>query len=431
MRKLGKGQSVTFFITREIQERIRNCANRKSSDALAVTDVLLWSISETWSDTEKCIPLWAVQGFRHQRQETVWNNKIAGSEHDSTLDSLDLASYFEDEAMSLEKRYLPTYQPLSLNTHGLAANDVSDRQEQIDQIKAKCERFQIGSFMSATLSEEQERELAPEMEQERQAEKPSRVQPRHHTIHPDVLRLVQRGTLNRNGGGFLPAFESFNRSTAGQLANAGDFGQALLVTTDFANTVCLTPDSNSNYFHRPVQWILTLRKQARGHPPVMVVLSPWEANELIVQIENSSHAYLHSYAPRLSLSFQTLQDLRLCTAPPLPGDWTPPPRSLILRLNLFAGQLYFEDMDEYKETCAVLGLSCEPNDGTVVVGDDGFIGKGAIYPECQFTRSPTTFLRVVMSNIRRNCQDISKTHVGRMLAGEILTERDFTAACED
>ncbi|RYO87685.1 hypothetical protein DL766_002059 [Monosporascus sp. MC13-8B] len=187
MRKLGRGQSVTFFIPQEIQERIRNCASLDTNAPLTVTDVLLWSISETWTDTEKSIPLWAMQGFRHQRQEVIWNNKIAhGSE--LTLESRDLQGYFEDEAMSLEERYHPSHQTTGHVFSSLAADkELAQRKEQVDRIRATCERYQIASFSSATLSEEQERELAPEMEQERQTERPNLMEPKQHTIHRDVL----------------------------------------------------------------------------------------------------------------------------------------------------------------------------------------------------------------------------------------------------
>ncbi|KAK7755219.1 hypothetical protein SLS62_002724 [Diatrype stigma] len=390
---------------------------------LTVAHVLLWSISETWIDTEKSIPLWAVQGFRHQRQEDIWNKRIA-DEPNLALDCHDLDGYFEEEAMSIEKRYHPRNQASSLDSISQTTGSIPDRQEQVDRIKQKCERFQIASFSAAALSEEQERELAPEIESERQTEKLNPMQPKGHSLHPDVLRLIQQGDLRLHGGGFLSAFSSFSRSTEGQLTDSKYFGQDLLVTTDFANTVELDLDSHSDSFHRPVQWVLTLGKQATTERSILVILSPWEANELILGIASNSNVHLHSYAARPNLSFPTLQDLRLCATPALPAHWMPPPTSLILQLNLFAGQLYFEDMKEYKEVCAFLGLSCVPNDGAFAVGADGFVGKGAMYPNCRFTQSPTEFLRMIMES-RRNCQDISKTHVGRMLAGEVLTERDF------
>ncbi|RYP92762.1 hypothetical protein DL770_001151 [Monosporascus sp. CRB-9-2] len=293
MRKLGKGQSVTFFIPQEIQERIKNCASLGTNMPLTVTSVLLWSISETWTDTEKSIPLWAMQGFRHQRQEAIWNSKIA---HKSklTLESGDLRGYFEDEAMSLEQRYLPRHQTPGHVFSSLAANnELTERKEQVDRIRATCERYQTASFSSATFSEEQERELAPEMERERQAERPNPMEPKQHIIHPDVLELVQRGNLNLNGGGFLAAFESFNRSTARRLANPVEFGQDLLVTTDFAKAVKLTAESHSDAFHRSVQWVLTF-KNGTVDNQFLVILSPWEANELFLEIEKSNFVHLHS-----------------------------------------------------------------------------------------------------------------------------------------
>jgi len=45
--------------------------------------------------------------------------------------------------------------------------------------------------------------------------------------------------------------------------------------------------------------------------------------------------------------------------------------------------------------------------------------------ECEFETSPITFLSVVLKGIRRDGARIERTHMGRILAGEVLTHRDF------
>jgi hypothetical protein len=301
------------------------------------------------------------------------------------------------------------------------------RQAQLRLIEKKCEAFEVFTFGSATLQEEQERELAPEIEQERQVERPPQEVPLVHKLHPDVRNLVQRGMLNVSGGSFVTAFGSLHQSSAAQLVDTHKFGKELLVTTDFARTVRLTSISCSDAFYRSVQWVLT-SKSGPGFS-FLVILSPWEANELLPEIEKSNHVYLHCYAPRPNFSFPSLQDLKLFSTPPLPPGWTAP-RHTVMQLNLFAGELYFESWDEYRELCTYLGLSYVPNDGISKVAADGFVGR-AIYPQCQFTHSPTFFLRTFLANIRRNRQDISRTHVGRMLSGEILNNGDFTNVAQN
>ncbi|KAK6843834.1 hypothetical protein PG987_004694 [Apiospora arundinis] len=426
MRKLGKGQSITFFVPREIQEKIR-LSRTAGQDGrhITVLDVLLWSISETWSDTYKSIPLWATQGLRHQRQEAIWAEMTKTGGRD--LSSGDIADYFEDEAISLKERYDPrscnTSQALlaSHSTHPQLAG----RQKQIELIRTKCEQFGIETFGSATLQEEQERELAPEIEQERQVQHPQPLNPANHKLHRDLRRLISTGSPNLSGGAFASAFTAFKNCSAASLVNLHEFHGNLLVTRDFARTLSPAETSKSDAFQRPVQWILTTKELPMG--VYLIVLSPFEANLLLPSIKDSPHVKLHVYAPRTNLSFPCLQDLKLYTTPALPTSWIVP-YMVIQQLNLFSGQLYFQDLREYQELCAYLGLSCTGNDGSTAVAVDGFVGKCARYPLCQFTRSPNAFLQFIMANVRRDRQDISRTHIGRMLTGEILVKDDFSSS---
>lgn len=44
---------------------------------------------------------------------------------------------------------------------------------------------------------------------------------------------------------------------------------------------------------------------------------------------------------------------------------------------------------------------------------------------CEFEVSPVAFLSEVDKKIRRDCMGMEKMHMGRILAGDILTESDF------
>lgn len=53
---------------------------------------------------------------------------------------------------------------------------------------------------------------------------------------------------------------------------------------------------------------------------------------------------------------------------------------------------------------------------------DGFI----VAPDrAMFIRSPLKFLKVLMSQIRKDGQEIDKTHIGKLLDGKLLTIDDF------
>lgn len=54
------------------------------------------------------------------------------------------------------------------------------------EIRSHCEWFDSTKFIAAALQEEQERELSPEIEAERQVEKPRPAKPMRHIIYKDV-----------------------------------------------------------------------------------------------------------------------------------------------------------------------------------------------------------------------------------------------------
>jgi hypothetical protein len=159
----------------------------------------------------------------------------------------------------------------------------------------------------------------------------------------------------------------------------------------------------------------------------MVIISQWEANHLKAELakqQNPALVTLHAYLPRHSLTCRSMEDLTTYTVPAtLPAGWTAP-AELVMQLNLIAGQLYLRSYEEYVRLCRYLGLAYTENKSNEVVAPDGFVGRRG-YPECGFEASPVVFLADVYKKIRRDCVGIERTHMGRVLAGDFLTERDF------
>ncbi len=129
---------------------------------------------------------------------------------------------------------------------------------------------------------------------------------------------------------------------------------------------------------------------------------------------------LHAYVPRPALEFSPLDRLDL-----FPGradfDISMIPPRLVIQLNLFAGQLYMRPFQEYTEVCDILGLAWSSQLDVEVQSDGFIIIEGNLTPN----RSPVKFLRLLMTKIRRNCQTIEKTHMGRVLDGSLLDDSDF------
>jgi hypothetical protein len=420
MRKLGKGQSVVFCISEEIQSKIYTVTGNPTNVSINVSDVLMWAIWETYADLRRNMPLWAMQGTRFERQKAIWAEATSSS---GILMSLQQAEKFlENEAQTLEYRYKPFTTTTGDQPH-LFSN--SEESSSLAAIRKRCEEFDTFHFKSSTLQEEQERELSPEIEQERQVERPYPAEPELHLLHPHVISFVATGRVPSPSPAFIPAFQTLSNTSAAAHLDVDEFPRGVLTTADYTRTVKLAgrnPCADS--YQRPIQWILT---STRGGQVVedLVVISPYEAQELMPVIKKSKSVFLHLYAPQPNLAFPSLDGLKLYTVPPLGADWQLP-CCLRLQLNLFAGQLYFGSPNDYRETCEILSLAWKPTEEGITVEADGFIVRKRDDPKMTFKKSPVKFLKVLLTKIRRDCEGIDKTHWGRILGGEIMRKSDFS-----
>ncbi|KAF2447904.1 hypothetical protein P171DRAFT_518926 [Karstenula rhodostoma CBS 690.94] len=423
MRKLGKGQSVVFCIPEEIQGKILECTSKAAPTDINVSDVLAWAIKETCGDLSRCMPLWASQGQRYEKHKNLLRG-IATTKEEAE-------SFLEDEAQTLESRYRPSSQSSDAKIRTLGETN-----ENLQMITQRCREFGTTTSRSATFQEEQERELAPEVEEERQIERPAPAEPEQHTLDNDLKRLLDEGIFAKNSRTFIPAFQAVKDVSAAKSFDVDQFPTGLLVTEDYIRNVkrpARLPSKSfvSDSYHKPIQWILsvvTSRSSSRAKTQAnlkkadaLVIISPFEADQLLEQIRASSYVTLHVYAPRSNKTYEPLDDLDLYTiGRPFNPDL---PRDLINQLNLFAGQLYFRSYDEYLETCKFLGLASAATLDGQTVQSDGFIVPPS--GTWKFRDSPVRFLKDLVVNVRRGGEGVDKTHLGRMLEGEILQEKEF------
>ena len=129
------------------------------------------------------------------------------------------------------------------------------------------------------------------------------------------------------------------------------------------------------------------------------------------------------------MSVCTLEDLLFCAVSAVPKPWSHPP--FIMQLNLFAGQLYLRSYKEYLSVCRFLGLCFRPPYAQIQVACDGFLSPTSrpefdevMVEECPFMISPVGFLRMLMA-FRRKWQNFQKSHLGRILSGELLVREKF------
>lgn len=434
LRMLGEGQSVIFCVPEEIQKKIRPDKSKETLPAdqeISVVNILTWAIGETWRDIHRSMGLWACQGRRNEHHREIWKQARSTRETEPGQTQQihfgrSLAEkYLEDEAQTLDRRYRPRMKQ-SLKE--------SEQSTDTDPISLRCAEFKNLDLGSAALQEEEERELSPEIEQERQDERPPEATPALHKVHHDIKEFVQLGAVLDSSKGYGPAFLALRKTKAGEFCDVSQFRSRLLASEDFASTIEPRGSSDAlDSYQRSVQWILTSGPPAGdddtkpGTIEHMMVISPFEARELLPAIQQSDVVALHLYAPRSNLSYRPLDTLDLYTVPERLKTRRIP-RRLATELNLFAGQLYFDSFERYVDACRFLGISYEtPKEGEEIAAD-GFIlrdGEGRVGGESGLRSSPVAFFKALHMGIRRNCESIDKTHMGKLLDNQLLQPSDF------
>ncbi|CAI4214055.1 unnamed protein product [Parascedosporium putredinis] len=348
MRKLDMDNPSSFAYHERSESR--------SGEEIKVSDILIWSIRETWISLQRGVQLWASQGWRHQRHQNLW---VQSTQHEEPLAENEALHFLEDEALTILQRYKPE---------------------------------RPGERHLGSLGEEQERELDPETERERELERPPPTAPAKHSLHGDVQQFVLTGALPSSSPGYMRAFKSLDSTQAGKEFGMAYFPETraptLLVSSDFATTVSIPKHQKIalDHYLRSVQWVVTNKGQ---------------------------------------LGVPSLDNLRLFTYPePVKAKV---PRVLTVGLNVFAGQLYFNDHKMYVATCRFLGLSWQKAREGEELDADGFMAKdqrGRVGGKSGFYKSPIRLMRDLME-IRYGSQASPRTHMGAMLGNRLLSEKDF------
>lgn len=428
MRKLGKGQSLVFCAPAEIERAILQETDKKISATIEVPDILKWCILNTCHQTRKLIPLWATQGLRYQRAQVTKAqllelDTVAGEDCDERSAQLARA-LLEDEAQSIESRYGSgerTVDELML-FEGDAAESLKGHGDQIELIRQKCQQFGVHTLHAAALREEQERELFPENEREREVERPRVAQPLIPTLHKDVVRFVREGDIDLKSSAFLPAFSLLSQTGAKKHLNSVlEWPTDLVITTDFAKTVRIPRHELMDSFLQPVQWVLTSNDEGSK---VVVVISPWEADQLLPDIRRGRYVTLHIYSPRVRVSQRPLDDLMFCPVPNTSN--LSPVRHNIIFLNIFAGQLYFKNYDQYCSFCRNLGLHLRLSRSQTITAEKKSI-TAALDDSHKNDPNPeeTVDFLGTITTLRRKGQSFGQSHMGKICQDRLITMGNF------
>ena len=418
MRKLGGGHSVIFCGPPEIDRELHKFAGMDRRDRVEVRDVIHWSMHQTCYNTRKLVPIWAKQGMSY-RQRSLASREIISGFPEALL---------EPEAKTLEQHYGFERSQAAFFTSGPLATDPT-----IKQILERCKGFGVKSSAGAPMLEEQERELCHEIESERETQRPPPAEARKHKVTTHLRAFIESGKLPElsiRQEAFLPAFDVLLKTAAAEHMERGAWPHTLLVTADFADTVdSKKRDKGMDDYLMLVNWVMS----SRVDPSVLIVLSPWEVNNLISRIRVSKAITLHMYAPRATKASPSYTKLDYYTLPPVSPNMpllASPYSSVVDLLGLFSGELYFEDYASYERICGFLGLYYKdaPAQKEVLISPDGHVKcpearKTLGMPLSPFERSPLPLLRI-LTGLRRKGQSYLSTHVGCMLHGRQLRRED-------
>jgi hypothetical protein len=414
MRQLGKGHYVMFFAPGEVDRRIRSLIpNRMASgDRIKVLDVVRWAMHETCESISHYLPFWVQQGIDHHKRFRAYE------EHRSAAHSNDLRrAWLQSELQTLEEMYWIA-----------ARTDVSLEINSVPSVSQRTEKLGLGvmKLVNIRIAEEQEREVNHEVEA-RHRRRPSpttnhlplslpRVQPARHVIHGDIRKFIETGILQRSSMHISPLWVPLDMANA--LDSTTEWSPSPLATADFVKTTLDSDGLHLTEFLRPVNWILS---SGTGKNSIVIVISPYEANELLPIIRKSNKVRLHIYAPRLSSTMHSFSDLTFYSIPDSPGRPWPAPMHIRIELNLFSGQLYFDSREEYENVCVLLALWMA-HPGTERSDIDGFVPPAyRTRRESPFARSMVPILKT-LTGLRRKGVDYNRTHLGQILNAKPLSE---------
>jgi len=357
---------------------------------------------ETCRDIAHHLPHWAQQGVDHHRRFSAYKR------YDLTGDLEVLRnSWLLPESQTLEEMYEPVSRAQGAGL-GPGING-------IPSLRERLQRLGVTQLTDVRMAEEQEREVNHEVEFEGHAEHPPKVFPAKHIVCNEIRNFASSGILAKSPTNIVPLFTPTKIDKA--LDSMAEWSPSPLATRDFAITTTDSSDTDLTDYLRPVNWILS---SGDGKRSVAIVISPYEANELLPIIRKSGKVRLHIYSPRVTSSMRSFSDLTFYTIPKSP-KWTAAAH-LRTELDLFAGQLYFDSVQEYRRLCVLLALHIV-HPGAKHIEVDGFVPRA--YRTDRTRRSPLTTSAIAtfkrLTALRRKGMGFGGTDLGRVLDARPLS----------
>ncbi|KAG9568088.1 hypothetical protein KCU71_g3382, partial [Aureobasidium melanogenum] len=431
LRQLGEGQSLCFIAPTEVHRSICDMKGCEYDTALTSFDVLAWSINESCRALETAKPLRTMQGLEYLRQQKVINQHLPSKSPSTSVTANKAGTkrfwseIQENESRSLELLYGVHAEHISVAERWL---DRGSSNLMMQHLICQFDSTEKATVEDCNIDNEQEREIAHEIEREVGVELSPPAFPCQHAISEGICRYIETGkSSDLEECGVMRAFAALRDTSAARTLKRQNIDPAvfdLWVSHDFWLAVDLPQSSPRDHYMPPVNWVLRSTKNNS-----LLIVSPFEANELLPQIKKSRKTALHTFAPRVNKAMVSFSDLSFYT---LTSNSSVRPFSAgaVRALNLFAGSLYLGSKSKYEALRGTLGLVSQQSiTQDINVQSDGFVDpedrrKIRSLRSCPFSKSPVPFLKEVIM-LRRNGQEFDHTHMGHLLGGKELTSSAF------
>lgn len=420
-----------FLAPPEVHYDILRYTGKSTGAVLSSYDVVSWAIEQTCSAMEVSESLKLTQGLDFLRRRKICQRFTRAFHFISNgADRTKVIDTFWDDLQENESQTLvEMYGVQSDSERRSNLTERIDRRSEDPMMQQLIQDLDaIGSLAVAdcAVDEEQEREISHEVERERQVQRPPRLTPRQETISKGLEEFIRRGKVSASTKNMISyAFELYCDTSAATASGAKTIDPSwfkVMMTDDYRHSVQLpTAQSRSDQYLRPVNWIV-----CGVDSEDMVVISPFEANTLMMPIKASTKVSLHTFAPRVTrpmISFDRL-DFYTMTGALQPRQMSD---AMIRNLNLFAGALYLSSTKAVNGLHEFLGILNQPSSLLQIDPEiDGFLsedsrralGWPAFSP---FERSPLPFLKAVLT-LRTHGQDFGHTHMGYLVSGRVIRE---------
>jgi hypothetical protein len=260
LRQLATTQSVVFLAPPEVNQSILDLRNKTAGDHIDSTDVIHWLLEQTCNGIEQLQPLYHSQGIDYcrRRQAALDNSEylVNHGERQKLLDCLR-----QPEQQTLEQLYgthsrvktilsLPSFTP-QIRVH-------------VAELEKQRKSFYdsgIAVHGSALQEVEQEREVAHEVENVREVQKPVHYLPHiFGGVHRDIINFVNTGKLAAESSGYEQAFLTLRRTTLSNKHPIDILGTTcrLHVSVEVTRTIKKYMDHASDNFLVSLQYVLCL-----------------------------------------------------------------------------------------------------------------------------------------------------------------------------